>query len=281
MGPNPELGRTGSLVGDHAVEPASEHDAAPDFGLHGRVAVVTGGSRGLGLEMCRAFARQGAAIVVASRKIDACEAVASELASSFGVRTLAVQCHVGRWEDCERLVDLAYGEFGHVDVLVNNAGMSPLYPSLVDVTEDLFDKVIAVNLKGPFRLSCLIGERMQAAGRGSIINISSIAAVEPAQIELPYAAAKAGLNVLTIGLAKALGPQVRVNAIMPGAFLTDISENWNTDGFAERARRTIALQRAGLTQEIAGAALYFASDASSYTSGAILKIDGGRAWAAA
>jgi NAD(P)-dependent dehydrogenase (short-subunit alcohol dehydrogenase family) len=249
--------------------------------MSGKVAVVTGGSRGLGRAMCLAFADHGASVVVASRKTDACAALAAEIAARTGERAVGVGCHVGRWEDCGRLVDTAYDTFGHVDVLVNNAGMSPLYESLSGVTEDLFDKVIGVNLKGPFRLAALVGERMAAGDGGSIINVSSIAAVQPSPIEIPYAAAKAGLNTLTVGLARCFGPTVRVNTIMPGPFLTDISKAWDLDAFAETARRSIPLRRGGVPDEVVGAALYLASAASSFTTGAVIKIDGGTAFAPA
>ena len=251
-------------------------DMRGPFDLTGRVALVTGGTRGLGLAMARAFSAAGADVIVASRKADACQEVAAELRSAGG-RALGHPCHVGRWDDLERLVEAAYGEFGRVDVLVNNAGVSPLYSTLADVTEELFDKVIAVNLKGPFRLSALVGERMTAGDGGSIINVSSTGAVRPTGDIIPYSAAKAGLNALTVGFAHALGPKVRVNAIMPGPFLTTISEAWDMDALAERTR-TFPLRRAGLAEEIAGAALYLASDASSYTTGSILTVDGGAQW---
>jgi NAD(P)-dependent dehydrogenase (short-subunit alcohol dehydrogenase family) len=248
-------------------------DGAPD--LAGSVAVVTGGSRGLGREVSFAFARHGAVVVVASRKADACVALADEITRETGVEAVGVGCHVGRWDECDRLVDVVYDRFGKVDVLVNNAGASPLYPSLAEVTEELFDKVIAINLKGAFRLSSLIGTRMAAAGGGSIINVSSIGALAPSPHELPYAAAKAGLNTLAGGMARAFGPAVRVNTIVPGPFLTDISKAWDMEAFEEMAREQIPLQRAGRPEEIVGAALYLASDASSYTTGSMIVIDGG------
>ena len=248
------------------------------FDLTGKVAVVTGGSRGLGKEMCLAFAQHGADIVVASRKLDNCEALASEITDTTGRDALAVACHVGRWDDCTALAERAYERFGKVDILVNNAGMSPLYPSLAEHTEDLFDKVIGVNLKGPFRLSALFGARMAEGGGGSIINVSSIAAVQPGAGELPYAAAKAGLNTITTGFARAYAPTVRVNCIMPGMFRTDISDAW-PPGMIEAAGTIVPLGRIGEANEIVGAALYLASDASSYTTGAVLKIDGGTAYA--
>ena len=244
------------------------------FDLTGRVALITGGSRGLGREMALGFARAGADVVIASRKLAACEAAAKEV-QALGRRALPYACHVGQWEALDGLVAAAYDHFGKVDILVNDAGMSPLYRSLVEVSEALWDKVLAVNLKGPFRLSALIGTRMAAGAGGSIINVSSTAAVTPTPIETPYAAAKAGLNNLTIACAHAFGPKVRVNCIMPGPFLTDISEAW-PPGAIEQVSATSALRRAGRPNEIVGAALYFASDASSFTTGAILRVDGGR-----
>jgi NAD(P)-dependent dehydrogenase (short-subunit alcohol dehydrogenase family) len=256
-------------------------DAATSvFRLDGRVAVVTGGSRGLGLAIATAFADVGATVIVASRKAEACHAVAARLAERTGIEALGVACHVGHWSDCDGLVATALNAFGRIDVLVNNAGMSPLYPSLGEVTEELFDKVIAVNLKGAFRLSVLAGEHMATGSGGSIINVSSTGSVQPRPGELPYAASKAGLNALTLGLARSFGPTVRVNGIMPGPFLTDIAAAWDTDAFAQRAAEAIPLRRGGQPEEITGAALYLASDASSYTTGAIIKVDGGVAYGA-
>jgi len=244
------------------------------FDLTGKVALITGGSRGLGREVALAFARAGADVVVASRKLDTCEATAAAI-EALGRRALPYACHVGRWDDLDSLVDAAYARFGKVDVLVNNAGMSPLYPSLDAVSEALWDKVLAVNLKGPFRLSALVGSRMAAGGGGSIINVSSIAAIRPTPLETPYAAAKAGLNAITVAFAHAYGPTVRVNCIMAGPFLTDISKAWNMDLMLQRLQAITALKRAGQPEEIIGAALYFASDASSFTTGAVLQVDGG------
>jgi NAD(P)-dependent dehydrogenase (short-subunit alcohol dehydrogenase family) len=244
------------------------------FDLSGRVALITGGSRGLGREMALAFADHGADVVVASRKQDACDAVAREI-ESRGRRALGHACHVGRWGDLDALVDAAYGRFGKVDVLVNNAGLSPLYPSLDQVTEELFDKVLAINLKGPFRLAALVGTRMMAGDGGSIINVSSTAAVTPSPTSEPYGSAKAGLNALTRSLAYAFGPKVRVNCIRPGPFLTDIAKAWDLAAFERGARERIPLGRGGQPHEIVGAALYFASAASSFTTGAVLAVDGG------
>jgi NAD(P)-dependent dehydrogenase (short-subunit alcohol dehydrogenase family) len=254
-------------------------DIRDRFDLSGRVAVITGGTRGLGLAIARGFAQAGAEIVVVSRKADACDEVASALRAEGG-KAVARACHVGHWDELQPLVEGVYREFGRVDVLVNNAGVSPLYDALSDVSEELFDKVVAVNLKGPFRLAALVGERMVAGDGGSIINVSSTGAVRPTRDIVPYAAAKAGVNAITVGLAHAFGPTVRVNAIMPGPFLTTIARAWNMDLFAERAR-TFPARRAGEADEIVGAALYLASDASSYTTGTILTVDGGAQWSMA
>jgi NAD(P)-dependent dehydrogenase (short-subunit alcohol dehydrogenase family) len=245
------------------------------FDLTGRVALVTGGSRGLGRAMVAGFARAGADVVIASRDGARCAEYAREITAATGRAALGVGVHVGHWAELDGLVDAAYQRFGRVDILVNNAGMSPRYGAVSDVTEDLFDKVTAVNLKGPFRLAALVGTRMAAGAGGSIINISSMAAVRPRADVLPYAAAKAGLNALTVGLAHAFGPAVRCNAIMAGTFLTDVSRSWDPAVFAARAER-FALRRGGQPEEIVGTALYLASEASSYTTGAIIAVDGGQ-----
>lgn len=243
--------------------------------LAGRTALVTGGSRGLGRQIALAFAAAGADVAIASRKLESCQALAAEITATTGRRASAHACHVGQWDGLAELLDDVEKELGGCDLLVNNAGIAPLYPSLAEVTEELFDKVFAVNLKGPFRLMALAGERMKAAGGGAIINISSIAAVRPTPSDLPYAAAKAALNTLTAGFAQALGPTVRVNTILAGPFYTDISKAWDLEAF-EEAVTAYPLRRGGQPEEIVGAALYFAGDSSSYTTGAVLSVDGGR-----
>jgi NAD(P)-dependent dehydrogenase (short-subunit alcohol dehydrogenase family) len=253
---------------------AQAGDPNERFDVTGRVAIVTGGSRGLGREICIGLADAGAHIVVTSRRLDRCEDVAREIEARTGHQALAYACHVGHWDELDGLVDAAYATFGRVDVLVNNAGMSPIYSDLVDITEELYDKVLAVNLKGPFRLTALVGSRMREGGGGSIVNVSSLAAIRPSPQALPYAAAKAGVENLTLGFAHAFGPTVRVNAVMPGAFLTDIADHWDMESFAREAER-YALRRGGRPDEVVGAVLYFASDASSYTTGASLRVDGG------
>ncbi|ROO87840.1 NAD(P)-dependent dehydrogenase (short-subunit alcohol dehydrogenase family) [Actinocorallia herbida] len=245
------------------------------FDLTGRTALITGATRGLGLAIARAFAGAGADIVVSSRKEDACTATAEELRADHGVKAWAMPCNVSSWDQCTELAHRAEQVTGGIDVLVNNAGLSPLYPSLGEITEALYDKVIGINVKGPFRLAALIGEAMVARGRGSIINVTSIESDHPSVYALPYAAAKAALANTTIGLSRALGPHVRVNTISPGPFLTDISKAWDMAKFNAAADQAISMRRAGEPGEIVGAALYLASDASSYTTGATIRVDGG------
>ena len=243
--------------------------------LAGKVALITGGSRGLGRAMALGFADAGADVIIASRKLDNCEAVAREV-QARGRRALPLGCHIGHWDELDGLVEQSYDTFGRVDVLVNNAGMSLLYESLPAVTEELWDKVVDLNLKGPFHLTALIGSKMAAGPYGgSIINVSSTGSIRPAPFMLPYDAAKAGLNALTVGFAHAFGPTVRVNCIMAGPFMTEVTAAWDIPAFEKAAKANHALQRGGQPEEIVGAALYFASDASSYTTGAILRVDGG------
>jgi len=240
------------------------------FDLSGKVALVTGGSRGLGRAIVLAYAAAGADVVIASRKLEACEALAREV-EAMGRAALPFACHVGRWNDLEILADAAYTRFGKVDVLVNNAGLSPLAPSSDETSEELFDKVVAVNFKGPFRLSAIIAKRMKAAGRGSVINVSSTGALRPQPHFGPYAGSKAALNAITTALAQEYAPEVRFNVISPGGFYTDISKGWADP---EGPPPDNLLERYGYPREIVTAALYFASDASSYTTGSLLRVDG-------
>jgi len=243
--------------------------------LTGRVALVTGGGRGLGEAVCHALAQAGAIAIPADIQAEAAVRVAAAIAGP-GKESLNIELDVTDERQAERAVARVVSRFGRLDVLINNAGLSPLAPSALEHSEELFDKIIGVNLKGPFRLSALFGSRMAAAEGGAIINITSNAAIRPDSDMAVYGAAKAGLNVLTQTFAQEYGPKVRVNCIMCGPFHTDISKGWSrTAAYTQRAKETFPLQRAGDPEEVAGAALYFASPAASFTTGSILTIDGG------
>ena len=249
---------------------------AVELDLSGRVALVTGGSRGLGRAMVDGFARAGADVVIASRSLESCEKAAAEATAATGRAALPYGVHVGRWDWLDGLVGAAYDRFGRIDVPVNNAGMSPLHDSVDAVSEELFDKVIAVNLKGPFRLAVLVGVRMAASGGGSIINISSAGAVRPPRRHHPVCGSQGRPERRHGRAGTRARPSVRVNTILAGTFLTDVSKSWDAGAFAARTQR-FALKRGGQPDEIVGAALYLASDASSYTTGAIVPVDGGQA----
>jgi NAD(P)-dependent dehydrogenase (short-subunit alcohol dehydrogenase family) len=245
----------------------------PNFNAADKIVVITGASKGLGRAMALGFAEAGADVVVASRKIEACEIVAEEI-RALGRRALAVRCHVGDWGDCGALIDATVAEFGRIDVLVNNAGIAPVPPSLLDVTSDLFDKTIAVNLKGPLRLTALAAEHMTEGG--SIINISSKASLHALPFTVVYAAAKAGLNALTKAAAAEYGPRgIRVNAIVCGTFHTDSFDSGTPPEVQEQMATTISLRRIASAEEIVGTALFLAGDAASYLSGELLVLDGG------
>ena len=247
----------------------------PLFDFTGKVVLVTGGSRGLGYQMVKAFATRGADVIVASRKLEACETVAGEC-RALGRRALAVAAHVGKWAECDALIAASYAAFGRIDVLINNAGMSPPCPSH-EMPESLFDSVMNLNYKGPFRLASQIGKRMADGadehGGGVILNISSTGALMALPGVVPYGAAKAALNAMTVSLSREYAPSVRVNTISAGPFLTDIAEAWEP---ARRERQPVALGRPGHPDEIVTAALMLASPASSYTTGALLRVDGGQ-----
>jgi NAD(P)-dependent dehydrogenase (short-subunit alcohol dehydrogenase family) len=242
----------------------------PLFDLTGKVALVTGGSRGLGLEMVRAFAAHGADVIIASRKIENCEAAAAEV-RALGRKALAVGAHVGKWDEIDRLIEAAYVAFGRVDILVNNAGMGPRMPSH-EVSEQLFDSVLNLNFKGPFRLASQIAKRMRDGDGGTIINVSSTGGVMPLPEIVPYGSSKAALNAMTLSFAHEYGPKVRVNTLSAGPFLTDIAKSWSEEA---REKSPNALGRPGKPEEVVTSALFLASPASSYVTGTLLRCDGG------
>ena len=246
------------------------------FDVTNKVVFITGSSRGLGKAMAEGFAARGAKVVISSRKPEACQQVVDDIVAAGG-DAIAVPCHVGDWDGLEPAIDAAIDHYGRLDVLVNNAGMSPIAPSLLETSEALFDKIIAINLKGPTRLSAVAADRMKATGGGCIINISSIGALRPDPLTTTYSAAKAGLNVLTQACAQEFAPwNIRVNAIVCGVFRTDITKQLlaNPD-MVPRVTGNIALGRPGEPEDIVGTALYLASSASSFTTGECIVVDGG------
>jgi NAD(P)-dependent dehydrogenase (short-subunit alcohol dehydrogenase family) len=235
-----------------------------------KVVVITGASRGLGRAMALGFAAHGAVVVVSSRKQEACNDVVAEIVAAGG-RAIAIPAHVGDWNALPAFVEAIVARAGGIDVLINNAGIAPTAPSSAAISEELFDKIMAVNFKGAFRLSVLAQPHLKER-RGSIINITSLGAIKPDPAYPVYAAAKGALNIITRSQAMEFGPDVRVNAIMAGPFWTDISKSWR-DEYEKNAPS--ALKRMGRPEEIVSTAFYLASPRSSYTTGTIIELDGG------
>lgn len=243
----------------------------PLFDFTGKVALITGGSRGLGYQMAIAFAERGADVVISSRKLDACEKVAAEI-RSLGRQALAIACHAGRWDEIDRLIEQTYAEFGRVDILVNNAGMGPRVASH-DVTEELFDSVVNLNFKGPFRLASQVAKRMADGEGGAIINVSSTGSLMPLPGVVPYGSSKAALNAMSMSLAAEYAPTVRVNTLSPGPFRTDIAKAWPDEGTGPLP---IPRGHAAEPQDIITGALFLASPASVNVTGSLVRCDGGQ-----
>ncbi len=243
----------------------------PLFDFSGKVVLVTGGSRGLGYQMVKALAERGADVIVSSRKFDACDAVAEEC-RRLGRKAIAIACHAGRWNEIDHLIETAYAEFGRVDILINNAGMGPRVPSH-EVTEQLFDSVVNLNFKGPFRLASQIAKRMFDGDGGCIINVSSTGALMPLPSVVPYGSSKAALNAMSVSLAAEYAPKVRVNTLSPGPFRTDIAKSWPDEG---KGPLSIPRGHAANPEDIVTAALFLASPASVNVTGTLVRCDGGQ-----
>ena len=246
------------------------------FSCEGKVAVITGGSRGIGRASALALADAGAHVVVSSRKIEDLEKVAEEIRAK-GVKGLAVAAHVAKTEDAKALIDRVMKEFGRIDILMNNAGTNPYYGPLMDQDEKTYDITMNVNVKGVFILSQLAARIMKAQGGGCIINTSSIGGLRPSELSV-YSVTKAAVIMLTQNMAKEWGQyNIRVNNIAPGIIKTRLSEAlWKDPEVNERALKTIPMLRLGEPEEIASAVVFLASDAGSYITGATIVIDGGR-----
>ena len=247
------------------------------FDLKGKVAIVTGGTRGLGRAMAEGLAEAGAAIAVNSRKPDACQAAASEIAAATGAETMAAPCHVSQWDELPALIDAVMERFGRIDVLVNNAGINPVVTPIAQLSEEYWDKLQSVNLKGPLRLSQLCAPKMAEGGGGSIINVLTVGAYIGGAGMSSYASSKAALRTLTKVMAQEwAGIGVRVNAIAPGSFDTDMMRGAaQIPGFLEGSANLSFQRRIAEPREIKGAAIYLASDASSFVTGTVLSVHGG------
>ncbi len=252
------------------------------FSLQGKVAIVTGGGRGIGKAVAQGFAKAGAKVAITSRKINDLEAAAAEI-RTFGGEALPVQAHLAKAEEINRMVGTVLGKFGRVDILVNNAGTSPAMGSVLDSDERLWDTVINLNLKGLYYTSQAVARVMKKQGGGRIINVASIDGFKPEPGVSIYSISKAGVRMVTQAFAAELAPyNIRVNAIAPGPISTKmLDSHWLhlPPEEAKKAKEALGkltpLGRVGEPEEIAGAAIYLASDASSYTTGAEIVIDGG------
>ena len=244
--------------------------------LTGKVALVTGGSRGLGRAMCLGLADAGADVIIASRRLENCEAVARDV-ESRGRRALAVSVHTGKTAELDRLIETAYTHFGRVDILINNAGMNPAIGLLSDLTPELFQKLFDVNTKGPWYLASRLAPRMAGHGGGSIINIISVGGLKPSPYQGFYSATKAALHAMTRVMAAEWAPLgIRVNDLAPGSYHSDLFDSAaSIPGYLDGAIEASLQRRIAATEEIIGPILYLASDMSAYTTGATLVSDGG------
>jgi len=250
------------------------------FSLKGKVALITGASRGIGRAIALAFAEAGAEVAVSSRnrRPPELEKVADEI-GALGKKALAVPAHVGKKEDVQLLVHKTLERFGRVDILVNNAGANPVLSPLADLTEEAFDKVLEVNLKGALLMSQAVAGPMIKQGGGRIINMSSISGLRArADGTGAYCISKAAMNMMTQVMARELAPHnILVNAIAPGSIKTDFSRvNWTDPERRAQRIREIELKRFGEPEEVVGIALFLASEASSFVTGEVIRVDGGQ-----
>lgn len=246
------------------------------FSLSGKVAIVTGSSKGIGESIARSLAEFGAKVVISSRKQEAVDAVAANFKTD-GLEATGIACHVGKEEDLKNLVAQTVEIYGGIDILVNNAATNPIFAPLTEVPNSAFDKIMEVNVKAPFILSNLCQPIMAARGGGSIIHISSVEGHKPGFGLGPYSVSKAALLMLTQNQAKEWGSaKIRVNAICPGLIKTKFSSAlWQNEAMLKQLEQHLPISRIGKPDEMAGLALYLASDAASYTTGGIFTADGG------
>ena len=246
------------------------------FSLSNKVALITGASKGIGRAIAEMYAEAGAKVVVSSRKQEAVDAVAQEIKSK-GQQATAIACNVGDAADIKRLVEETIKQYGTIDILVNNAAANPSFGPVVETSDAAFDKIMNVNLKGPFELCKLVYPIMKAKKSGSVINISSIGGLKPEAGLGIYSMSKAALISLSKVMAKEWGDDnIRVNVICPGLIKTKFSEAlWGNEKIMSVMMKMLALKRVGTSEEIAALALYLACDASAYSTGAVFTADGG------
>lgn len=244
--------------------------------LTGKIALVTGGSRGLGRAMVLGLAQAGADVIIASRKLENCEELAAEVEAG-GRRALAVAAHTGNIESLDQLIESAYRAFGRIDILVNNAGINPAAGGLSDLSPELFQKIFDVNTRGPWYLASRLAPKMAADGGGVIINVISVAAIKPPAYQGFYAATKASVQALSKVMAAEWAPlNVRVNCLAPGSYRSDLFDSAaSMPGFLDGAINASLQKRVAETAEIVGPILYLASDMSAYMTGATVISDGG------
>jgi NAD(P)-dependent dehydrogenase (short-subunit alcohol dehydrogenase family) len=248
----------------------------PDFSLSDRVAIVTGASRGLGIAIAEGLAEHGARVVLSSRKQADLDREADRLNARFSDSAVAVAAHAGREDDLHRLVETVMERFGRIDILVNNAGTNPYFGPLIDAELAVWDKTFEVNLRGCFILTQLVYRASMESNGGVVLNIASVGGLVPAFGLGVYDLTKAGVIMLTRQLARELGGKVRVNCIAPGLFKTRFAEAlWGNETILNRVLASNPLGRLGDLSEIAGAAVFLASDAASYVNGEVLVVDGG------
>jgi NAD(P)-dependent dehydrogenase (short-subunit alcohol dehydrogenase family) len=248
------------------------------FDLTDKVALVTGGTRGLGNAVARGLAEAGASLIVTGRKQVAADEAAEAIAAETGRPCLGVACHMGDWDQIDALVERAYTEHGRVDVLVNNAGINPAFMPVAQITSEFFDKLYAVNVKGPMRLAALIAPRMGESGGGSIVNVVTVGAYEGGPGIGTYSSSKAALlNFTKVMALEWADLKVRVNAVAPGPFMTDMMEGaaGNMPGFLEATANATLQKRIAEPKELVGSVIYLASDASSFVTGEDLRVAGG------
>ncbi|CAD5278163.1 MULTISPECIES: glucose 1-dehydrogenase [unclassified Imperialibacter] len=246
------------------------------FRLDGKVAVITGASKGIGEAMALALGQAGAKVVVSSRKQDPVNEVAKKLKAE-GIEAIGVAANAGEKADLENLLKATEKAFGGVDIIINNAATNPVFGPVVQTDEAAFDKIMQVNVKGPFMLSKLAFPIMKQRGGGSIINISSIEGLSPEPFMGMYAVSKAALISLTKVFAREWGATgIRANVICPGLIQTKFSQGlWANEAILNKIVKELPIARVGQTDEMAGLALYLASEASSYTTGGVFVADGG------